>query len=93
MAAKPDHGLKQQPPHPMNHRIAPAILILLLAAATVFAADPPFPGKKSQWEGFDRYDFEVGGHPAIVVVPKQAMPGRPWAWRGTAHRGPRCGGR
>ena len=42
----------------------------------------PFPGKKSQWEGFDRYDFEFNGKPAIVVVPKRALPGRPWAWRG-----------
>ncbi len=42
----------------------------------------PFPGKKSQWEGFDRYDFAVDGKPAIVVVPKQALPGKPWAWRG-----------
>ncbi len=41
-----------------------------------------FPGKKSQWEGFDRYDFEFNGKPAIVVVPKQALPGKPWAWRG-----------
>jgi len=42
----------------------------------------PFPGKKSQWEGFDRYDFEFNGKPAIVVMPKQALPGKPWAWRG-----------
>ncbi len=42
----------------------------------------PFPGKQSQWEGFDRYDFEFKGQPAIVVVPKQALPGKPWAWRG-----------
>ena len=42
----------------------------------------PFPGKKSQWEGFARYDFEVHGRPAIVVIPKQALPGKPWAWRG-----------
>ncbi len=42
----------------------------------------PFPGKRSQWEGFDRYDFEFNGQPAIVVVPKQALPGKPWAWRG-----------
>ncbi|MEY2466493.1 MAG: hypothetical protein QOD03_1014, partial [Verrucomicrobiota bacterium] len=42
----------------------------------------PFPGQKSQWEGFDRYDFEVNGKPAIIVVPKTALPGKPWAWRG-----------
>jgi pimeloyl-ACP methyl ester carboxylesterase len=46
------------------------------------ASTPPFPGRKSDWQGFDRYDFEVNGKSAIVVVPKQALPGRPWAWRG-----------
>lgn len=64
---------------------------LLLAEAQARAAEiqkqlrqliPPFPGKKSQWEGFDRYDFELHGQPAIVVAPKQALPGTPWAWRG-----------
>jgi pimeloyl-ACP methyl ester carboxylesterase len=53
-----------------------------LAASTSADKAAPFPGQKSQWEGFDRYDFEVNGKPAIVVVPKQALPGKPWAWRG-----------
>ncbi len=39
------------------------------------------PGKKSQWRGFDRYDFTVSGRPAILVVPKLALGGKPWAWR------------
>ena len=42
----------------------------------------PFPGKRSDWNGYDRYDFEFDGKPAIVVVPKQTLPGKPWAWRG-----------
>ena len=42
----------------------------------------PFPGKRSEWYGFDRYDFNFNGKPAIVVVPKQALPGNPWGWRG-----------
>ena len=46
------------------------------------ATAEPFPGSKSKWEGFDRYDFEVDGHPAIVVVPKETLPGKPWIWRG-----------
>ena len=45
-------------------------------------ATAPFPGVKSQWQGFDRYDFEVDGTPAIVVAPKQSLPGKPWIWRG-----------
>jgi len=42
----------------------------------------PFPGKRSEWNGYDRYDFEFNGKSAIVVTPKQALPGNPWAWRG-----------
>ena len=42
----------------------------------------PFPGKRSEWNSYDRYDFEFNGKPAIVVVPKQTLPGKPWAWRG-----------
>jgi lysophospholipase L1-like esterase/pimeloyl-ACP methyl ester carboxylesterase len=41
-----------------------------------------FPGTKSAWQGFDRYDFDVAGKPAVVVAPRRALPGRPWAWRG-----------
>ncbi len=42
----------------------------------------PFPGKRSEWNGYGRYDFQFNGKSAIVVVPKQALPGKPWAWRG-----------
>lgn len=56
------------------------------ADASITAAPTPnsasFPGVKSQWQGFDRYDFVTDGHPAIVVVPKAPLPGRHWAWRG-----------
>lgn len=40
-----------------------------------------FPGTKTVWQGFDRYDFEVDGCPALVVVPRQPAAGRPWIWR------------
>ncbi|MEO8426168.1 MAG: GDSL-type esterase/lipase family protein [Verrucomicrobiota bacterium] len=42
----------------------------------------PFPGVRSSWNGFDRYDFEVDGKPVLVVVPRQAAPGKPWVWHG-----------
>jgi pimeloyl-ACP methyl ester carboxylesterase len=42
----------------------------------------PFPGKQSVWNGFDRYDFTVDGKPVLVVVPKEAAPGKPWVWHG-----------
>ena len=42
----------------------------------------PFPGKKSDWHGFDRYEFDVAGKTASVVVPKHAADGKPWVWHG-----------
>src|SRR3954462_15811380 len=63
---------------------------LLLLAAVLFQAGAagveqpgaPFPGKKSLWFGFDRYDFSVDGKPVMVVAPKITAPGQPWAWHG-----------
>ena len=40
-----------------------------------------FPGRKSSWNGYDRYDFQFRGRDAIVVCPQQAAPGKPWIWR------------
>ena len=40
-----------------------------------------FPGKISQWENCDRYDFKFKGRKAIVVTPKKAAKGKPWIWR------------
>ncbi len=42
----------------------------------------PFPGKKSDWHGFDRYEFDMAGKTASVVVPKKAADGKPWVWHG-----------
>ncbi|HTH49530.1 MAG TPA: GDSL-type esterase/lipase family protein [Candidatus Limnocylindria bacterium] len=45
-------------------------------------ADVQFPGKRSLWNGFERFDFVVDGKPVLVVAPKHVAPGRPWAWHG-----------
>lgn len=49
--------------------------------APAIITDQPFPGKKSQWEGFDRYDFICNARQATVVVPCKVAEGRPWIWR------------
>ena len=49
--------------------------------APAIVTDQPFPGKKSQWEGFDRYDFICNARRAIVVAPRKVAEGRPWIWR------------
>ena len=52
------------------------------AEPAVVAAPAPFPGKTSQWNGFVRYDFAVGGKSVLVVTPKEPAKGRPWVWHG-----------
>lgn len=46
------------------------------------AEETPFPGVKSMWNGFDRFDFAFDGKTVTVICPKQPLPGRPWAWKG-----------
>ena len=57
------------------------LLPVSLFSQQVSSQTPSYPGVKSQWEGCDRYDFQVEGRDAIVVVPAQAAPGRPWICR------------
>lgn len=67
--------------------LALGMILRVLAFAFVFtlavrAETPAFPGKKSQWNGYDRTDFTVAGKAAIMVAPTQAAEGKPWLWRG-----------
>lgn len=41
-----------------------------------------FPGKKTTWHGFDRYDLEAVGKQIAIIVPASPRPGRQWAWKG-----------
>jgi lysophospholipase L1-like esterase/dienelactone hydrolase len=43
--------------------------------------DQPFPGKKTTWNGFDRFNFPLAGKMATVVVPANPLPNHPWAWK------------
>jgi pimeloyl-ACP methyl ester carboxylesterase len=36
---------------------------------------------KSQWKGYNRYDFYLNGREAILIEPEEAAAGRPWIWR------------
>ena len=60
-------------------------LSLLLGCANLSprvraAEETPAP-KSSDWNGYEKLDFEVAGHPALLVKPKVAAPGNPWIWR------------
>lgn len=55
---------------------------VVVASLAIPVSAETFPGKKSDWNGFDRFDFEVAGKPVLVVAPKEAAPGKPWVWHG-----------
>lgn len=59
-----------------------ALTTIALAVSTlaISAADPVQP-TASAWHGYQKQSFTFGGHPAHVVEPKVAAPGRPWVWR------------
>jgi len=54
----------------------------LAVAGLAPAAPASFPGRRTEWNGYARYDFEVAGKPVLVVAPRRPLPGKPWAWRG-----------
>ena len=37
--------------------------------------------RRSDWHGYERLDFAVDDHEALLVLPKDAAGGRPWVWR------------
>jgi pimeloyl-ACP methyl ester carboxylesterase len=60
------------------------LLLTTLAAGLALAdhaAAAEFTGPKTQYHGYDRFDFRVGGAKALVVVPQHAAKGKPWIWR------------
>ena len=40
-----------------------------------------YPGKKSSFHAYDRYDFTYNGRECIIVAPKVIAKGKPWIWR------------
>lgn len=58
-----------------------AFFLTALLAGIQAAGGTEFTGTKSDWQGFDRYDFSVDGRRCWVVTPKAPVEGRPWIWR------------
>lgn len=43
--------------------------------------EPNWPGRPSNFNGFDLYQFDVGDLNCRVAAPDIAAPGKPWVWR------------
>lgn len=63
--------------------LLPILFAGLVCLATVSVSDAAvtFPGKKSEWHGFSRFDFQHNSRKCIVVTPEKTAEGRPWVWR------------
>ena len=54
---------------------------LVMSGMALMAEEPGGVVKRSEWNGYAKLEFEVGGRAAFVVVPKVAAAGKPWIWR------------
>lgn len=57
--------------------------VTLLSPLTAHGAESGdiFPGKKTDFQGFDRYTFKHGGAQVSVICPEKPAPSKPWLWR------------
>lgn len=46
-----------------------------------FLVHQVYPGKKTIWKGFEKYEFDFNGRKAHFVIPTKALAGKPWVWR------------
>jgi sialidase-1 len=68
----------------LSGRLAKFLCLWISFASCNYALGNPLQAvevQKSDWNGFEKESFSVGGHPAYVVIPKIAAPGKPWIWR------------
>lgn len=57
-----------------------AVFIFLFLCSTNVHAET-WTGEKSEFHGFDQFDFSIEDLKCKVVVPDQAFSGKPWVWR------------
>jgi pimeloyl-ACP methyl ester carboxylesterase len=61
-------------------KFLPAALAVFAGFSIALHAQSPAL-KVSDWNGYEKLDFVVAGHAALVVKPKMAAEGTPWIWR------------
>ena len=57
------------------------LFITALVLAQVLGQAGNFPGKKSTWHDYGRFDFKLGDINCRVVTPDKVAHGKPWIWR------------
>ena len=57
------------------------LFLVALALGLVLGQAADFPGKKSTWHNYARYDFKIGDADCRVVKPRKTAKGKPWVWR------------
>ena len=57
------------------------LFLVALALGPVLGQTADFPGKKSTWHNYARYDFKIGDTDCLVVKPRKTAKGKPWVWR------------
>ncbi len=57
------------------------LLVVFLSVGQASHAATPLEGKRSEWRGYSRTDFELNGRQCFAVQPNKTAPGRPWVWR------------
>lgn len=62
----------------MRYKAVVTLFLLLFACQSFILAQEK---QTSTWKGFQRYDFQFEGRDARLVMPKQALAGKPWIWR------------
>lgn len=80
-----DHSSRLLRPQSATPVFAGLLILLVSAGLQVVRAnsvEATFPGTKTLWNNFDRYDFEIDGKPVLIVCPPAATRGKPWIWHG-----------
>ena len=58
-----------------------ATLALMGMALTTVCLAAPTDDKVSQWQGYQRRDFNIDGRSCLLILPKSPAAGKPWIWR------------
>jgi hypothetical protein len=57
------------------------ICALVALSVSFGAVAQEFPGEKTNFKGYDRYQVRTAAGSFSVICPTQAAPGKPWLWR------------